>query len=95
MASCRQISIMILAKVSLFYPVPPFCFVIVFFSRLIFFCEVHVIRLEDYFHAVIVQILSSFSLNTAVIAILPPLNIISQPFVVLRYLNLNNVSAFV
>ena len=70
---------------------------IVFFSR--FFGggggEVRVIRLENYFHAVIVQILCSFILNTAVIASLPPLNVISQPFVVLRYLNLSNVSAFV
>jgi hypothetical protein len=68
------------------------------FSRALFFLGVgggvRVIRLEDYFHAVIVQILSSFSFNIAVIASLPPLNIIYQPFVVLLYLNLSNVSAF-
>jgi len=89
---------MILAKVwvgSPFYSALLFCFVIVFFSRFIlFFCKVRVMRLEDYFLAV-VRILSSFSLNTAVIASLPPLDIISQPFVLLHYLNLSNVSAFV
>lgn len=65
------------------------------FSRALIFFEVLVIRLEDYFLAVVVQILSSVSSNAVVIASLPPLNIISQPFVMLHYLNLSNVSAFV
>jgi hypothetical protein len=70
-------------------------FLALYFILFFIFCKVRVLRLEDYFHAVIVHVLTSFSLNTAVIASLPSLNIICQPFVVLRYLNLSNVSASV